>query len=150
MQIQYIYLHLSFNSPSAATNASFQFAVTDRCCCLFIWSGFNNMQPIARSGACCLCGPLSVSCPFIDKREREREGENVDESEMCCILWEGAKWKQGNLRDQYRAESLQNGARIPSVILLLSPFPPLFFSSPLFSSPTCYFMSIFFFLFQSF
>lgn len=40
-------------------------------------------------------------------REREREGgsKKADESEMCYILWEEAKWKQCNLGDQYRAAS---------------------------------------------
>lgn len=33
------------------------------------------------------------------------EREKADESEMCYILWEEAKWKQGNHKDQYGAES---------------------------------------------
>lgn len=94
--------------PHPLHYASSPFDVIDRCCSLFIWSGFNNMKPIARSGACCcLYGPLSVSCPLYEKWEREREGEKADESEMCYILWEEAKWKQGNLKDQYRAESTE-------------------------------------------
>lgn len=71
--------------PPPSPHASFPFGVIDRCCSLFIWSGFNNMKPIARSGACCcLYGPLSVSCPLIDERERERRRMN----QRCVIYYE--------------------------------------------------------------
>ena len=118
--------------------ALFPFGVIDRCCSLFIWSGFNNMRPIARSGACCcLYGPLSVSCPLNEKWEKEK----ADESEMCYILWEEAKWKQGNLGDQYRARSREpagwseNTKQEASLLLSLLAF---------FSAPKCYSMPVFF------
>lgn len=120
----------SENVTPPTPHASFPFGVIDRCCSLFIWSGFNNMKPIARSGACCcLYGPLSVSCPLIEKWERQREGEE-DESEMCYILWEEAKWKQGNLGDQYRARSREPAGWSENT--KQGPFPSFFLCSPSF------------------
>lgn len=71
--------------PPPPLHASFTFGVIDRCCCLFIWSGFNNMKLIARSCACCcLYGPLSVSCPLNEKWKRERRQMN----QRCVIYYE--------------------------------------------------------------
>lgn len=89
---------------------SFPFGVIDRCCSLFIWLGFNNMKPIARSGSCCcLCGPLPVSCPLIEKWERGRRRMN----QRCVIYYE--KRLNGNraaseINTEHGAVSLQDGS----------------------------------------
>ncbi len=118
-------LLVEMQCPPPIPYASSPFDVIDRCCSLFIWSGFNNMKPIARSGACCcLYGPLSASCPLTEKWEREREREKVDESEMCSILWEELNGNKATseINTEQRAASLQDGARIPNKKLLLSCF----------------------------
>lgn len=122
--------------------ASFPFGVIDRCCSLFIWLGFNNMKPIARSGACCcLYGPLSVSCPLNEKWEKERRQMN----QRCVIYYE--KRLNGNratskINTDQRAESLQDGVRTPNKKLLLFT-PSLSLLRLLFTTTSCLFFKAF-------